>query len=360
MFVNYDIQVIEKKRAGTQSLRDRKGCAEQPPLNLVAFPWGAVMSSARFTVGQLSAEPGEKKYGVVEFLVEGQPYRLPMWLIHGSEAGPTLVVTGGVHAAEYASIAAALELGQSLDPKSLRGRVIVVPVVNMPGFAARSIYVCPLDGKNPNRVFPGDANGTGTEQMADWVFRNVISQADYYVDMHGGDLVEALLPFTIFFRTGNEQVDARSLELAKVFGIPYLVASVSPGSTIAAASCKGIPSILTESGGQGIWTAEQVADHTNGLNRLMLHLQMIPGSMPAAVPFALLEQFLWLRSEHEGFWYPQVAVGETVQSGQTLGCIKDWEGNVLQTAVSPGTGTVLFIVTSLAIHQNDPLFAVGA
>jgi len=254
---------------------------------------GDVILDRTLEVGPLSVELGEKRYGVVEFPVQGQPYRLPLWLINGDEAGPTLVVTGGVHAAEYASIAAALHLGRSLDPKGLRGRVIVVPVVNLPGFAARSIYVCPLDGKNPNRVFPGDAGGTGSEQIADWIFRNVISQADYYVDLHGGDLIEALVPFTIFFRSGNEQVDATSLEMAKIFGIHYLVASESPGSTISAASRAGIPSILSESGGQGIWTAEQVADHTNGLERLMRHLEMIPGSAPEPTPFTLLEQFLW-------------------------------------------------------------------
>lgn len=318
------------------------------------------MSDGTLEVGQLSAVQGEKRYGVVEFPVQGQSYKLPLWLINGDEVGPTLVVTGGVHGAEYASVAAALDLGQTLDPKGLHGRVIVVPVVNMPGFAARSIYVCPLDGKNPNRVFPGDADGSGTEQMADWVFRNVISQADYYVDLHGGDLIEALVPFTIFFRSGNEKVDALSLEMAKVFGIHYLVSSVNPGSTIAAAANAGIPGILTESGGQGIWTAEQVADHTNGLQRLMRHLKMIPGSAPEPTPFTLLEQFLWLRSEHEGFWYPQVSVGETVRAGQQLGYIKDCEGNVLQTALTPSKGTVLFIVSSLAIHENDPLFAVGA
>ena len=318
------------------------------------------MADGKLEVGELSAGRGEKRYGVVEFPVQGQPYKLPLWLIHGTEDGPTLVVTGGIHAAEYASIAAALELGRSLDPKGLCGRVVVVPVVNMPSFAARSIYVCPLDGKNPNRVFPGDAAGTASEQLADWVFRNVISQADYYVDLHGGDLIEALVPFTIFFRSGNEQVDAVSLEMAKIFGIRYLVSSVNPGSTIAAASCAGIPAILTESGGQGIWTAEQVADHTKGLERLMRHLKMIPGAAPEPTPSTLLEQFLWLRSEHEGFWYPQVEVGETVPAGQELGHITDWEGNVLQKGLSPGNGTVLFIVSSLAIHENDPLFAVGA
>jgi predicted deacylase len=269
-------------------------------------------------------------------------------------------VTGGVHAAEYASIAAALDFGRSLDPASLRGRVIVVPVMNMPAFTARSIYVCPLDGRNLNRVFPGDAHGTASEQIADWVFRNVISQADYYVDLHGGDLIEALVPFTIFFRSGNERVDKMSLEMAQVFGIHFLVCSETPGSTFCAASRAGIPSILAESGGQGIWTPEDVALHTNGLHRLMRHLDMTAGGPPEPMPFTLLERFLWLRSEHAGFWYPAVAVNEAVKVGQNLGCVKDCEGRVLQTAVSPADGVVLFIVSSLAINDTDPLLAVGA
>jgi len=270
------------------------------------------------------------------------------------------VVTAGIHAAEYASIAAALELGRSLDPGSLSGRVIVVPIVDMPAFTARSIYVCPLDGKNPNRVFPGNPHGSASEQIADWVFRNVMSQATHYVDLHGGDLIEALVPFTIFFRTGDNRVDEASLEMARVFGIQFLVCSETPGSTFCAASRAGIPSILTEAGGQGIWTAEDVHCHTNGLNRLMRHLKMIPGNAPETVPCTLLERFLWLRSEQDGFWYPAVAVNDQVKAGQNLGVVKNYEGEVLQTAISPADGIVLFIVSSLAINRSDPLLAVGA
>jgi uncharacterized protein len=318
------------------------------------------MSQEILKVGSLSAARGEKIFGVNEFPVQGQPYRLPMWLINGTADGPSLVVTAGVHAAEYASIAAALELGRSLDPANLHGRVIVVPVLDVPAFTARSIYICPLDGKNPNRVFPGNPNGTASEQIADWVFRNVISQAQYYVDLHGGDLNEALVPFTIFFRTGNKRVDDTSLEMAKIFGIDFLVCSETPGSTFCAASRAGIPSILAESGGQGIWTPEHVADHTRGLNRLMRHLGMISGEAPAPASFTLLERFLWLRSEHTAFWYPATSVNDNVKAGQNLGCVKDYEGRVLQTAVSPAQGVVLFVVTSLAINNTDPLLAVGA
>ena len=318
------------------------------------------MSNNVLAVGTLSAGHREKRYGVNEFMVQDRPYRLPMWLINGAGEGPTLVVTAGVHAAEYASIAAALELGRSLDPARLSGRVIVVPVVDMPAFPARSIYVCPLDGKNPNRVFPGNAHGTASEQIADWLFRNVIKQATCYVDLHGGDLIEALVPFTIFSRSGDNRVDEQSLAMAKIFGIRFLVGSEVQGSTVSAAAAAGIPSILTEAGGQGIWAPDDVQWHTNGLTRLMRHLAMTSGGPPEPVPFTLLERFLWLRSDHAGFWYPAVAVNEAVKTGQNLGCVKDCEGHVLQTAVSPADGVVLFIVSSLAINKVDPLLAVGA
>lgn len=318
------------------------------------------MATGTLQVGSLSAAPGDKRFGVNEFPVDGGPYRLPMWLVNGRRDGPTLVVTAGVHPAEYASIAAALQLGQSLDPDRLHGRVIVVPVMNQPAFTARSIYVCPLDGKNLNRVFPGNASGTASEQIAAWVFEQVIRQADYYVDLHGGDLVEALVPFTIFFRSGNARVDETSQEMATAFGIPVLVCSETPGSTFSSASKAGIPAILTEAGGQGIWTREDVALHTDGLERLMRHLRMLDGAPPEPTACTVLSRFLWLRSDYDGFWYPSVPVAATVAEGQPLGEVKDYEGRVLQRANSPADGRVLFIVSSLAINKTDPLLAVGA
>ncbi len=318
------------------------------------------MANQELVVGNLSARAGEKTAGVQEIMVQGKPYAFPMFLINGAKEGPTLAVTGGIHGAEYASIAAALELGQQLEPAALSGRVIVAPVVNVPAFRARSIYICPLDGVNLNRVFPGKADGSASEQIAAWVFQNVIRQANYFVDLHGGDLNEALVPFTIYSRTGNETVDKTSLDMAKVFGIQYLVRSESiAGSTYAAASSAGIPGILTESGAQGIWPPEAVALHSRGLNRLLRHFGMVAGPAPEPLPLTMLDQFVWLRSEHEGFWYPRPSVDDVVRKGQDLGHVTDFQGNILQVAEAPADGRVLFLVSSLAMNKGDPLLAVG-
>jgi predicted deacylase len=107
-------------------------------------------------------------------------------------------------------------------------------------------------------------------------------------------------------------------------------------------------------------SAANIAIADGEIGRLMRYLAMIPGGAPEPLPSALLERFLWLRSEHEGFWYPGVAVGEEVRAGQELGRVTDYEGRVLQDAISPADGRVLFIVSSLAINDTDPLLAVGA
>src|SRR6476646_3686962 len=136
------------------------------------------MAESSLHVAALSAAPGEKRFGINEFMVDGKPYRLPMWLVNGAHDGPALAVTAGVHPAEYASIAAALQFGQTIDPAKVRGRIVVVPVMNLPAFTARSIYVCPLDGKNLNRVFPGDEKGTASQQIAAGGAVNVIRAAE--------------------------------------------------------------------------------------------------------------------------------------------------------------------------------------
>lgn len=316
--------------------------------------------ASELRVGTLSAAPGQKMSGTQTLVLQGHTTKLPVFLINGKADGPTLVVTGGVHGAEYASIEAALRLGRTLQPDRLRGRVIVVPVVDMPAFQARSIYVCPIDGKNPNRFFPGNPNGTAVEQLDDWLYENVMKQGNYYVDLHGGDLNEALVPFTLFQKFGNEKVDRISLEMAKVFGIRYLVSSEVKGSTTSAAAMAGIPGILAESGGQGIWREEDIAAHTNGLNRLMRHLGMIEGPAPEPLPSQVMDRFAWLRSEHDGYYYSKVQVGENVRKDQDLGRVTDFQGNLLQAISAPLDGIVLFLVSSLAMNNGDPLLAIGA
>ena len=133
----------------------------------------------------------------------------------------------------------------------------------------RSIYVNPLDGLNLNRQFPGDRDGSPTQRLAHWLTTEVIAGSDAFVDMHCGDMNEALVSFTGIEETGDAAVDARSRELAEAYGLHYLLIGPSPGTTTTAAAALGIPAVLGEVGGQGRWPMEDVALHAAGFRRVL-------------------------------------------------------------------------------------------
>ena len=168
---------------------------------------------------------------------------------------------------------------------------------------------------------------------------------------------EALVPFVIYAPAGKTEVDQASLSMAESFGIELVVRSETVGTSIFSASHSGIPAILAEAGGQGIWNEETVKIHMVGVKRVMGWLEMIkekPDPHPTKVfPFP------WLYSDYDGLFYPLIRIGEKVSVGQKLGSVCDYFGKELQSAISPTNGTVLFLVTSLAINKGDPLMGIG-
>ena len=115
--------------------------------------------------------------------------KIPLTIINGCEDGPTLLITAGIHGGEYPGIAAAMELGRDIEPADVHGILIMMHPVNIQGFWARREMIVPEDGKNLNRVFPGDPLGTLADKTAYLISSNFFPIADFYVDMHSGDTV---------------------------------------------------------------------------------------------------------------------------------------------------------------------------
>ncbi len=212
---------------------------------------------------------------------------LPFTVVRGAHPGPTLLVTAGIHGSEYASIEAAVRTAR-IDPQALSGTLVVLPIVNVPAYRARSIYINPIDRKNLNRQFPGEVDGTFSQQLAAWLTENAIRGADSFIDLHGGDMIEALTPFTIFANG-----DAKAHELANAFGIPLLISSDPGGMSIAAGFSNSVPTILAEAGGNGLWPEHDVQWLEQGVKRVMQHLDMLEG-MPEA---ALGQELRWITRE---------------------------------------------------------------
>lgn len=71
--------------------------------------------------------------------VEGTELHVPHVLLCGEQPGPTVLITAGIHNAEYVGIQAAIELSNELDVSTLRGNVVLVPLVNRSGFENRTM-----------------------------------------------------------------------------------------------------------------------------------------------------------------------------------------------------------------------------
>jgi len=320
------------------------------------------MSTKALTVGEITAAPGQVARGFLTTDVgRGVTVRMPVVIVNGKADGPVLAVTAGVHGAEYPGIEAAIRLSRTLNPADVRGAVIVVPLVSVPAFQRRAIYVNPLDGINFNRACPGNPTGTITEIMAHLLFKNVVAQADYYVDLHGGDMIEALVPFTLYYKSGNQKVDDASRAMAEAYGIPIILGTtVLRGGTYGAAAAMGKPAILTEAGGQGILDEPSTQTHVTGVRNALRKFGCLPGAPAAVASPTHYSRFVWVAAEQECVYYPKVTVGQQVREGDLLAEFTDLFCDKVGELRSPATGPVLFLVTSPAVNKNDPLMAIGA
>ena len=309
--------------------------------------------------------PGTVRRGMLRFshptLVD---WAWPYTVVRGATDGPRLALISGVHPAEYPAIEANIRFVRALDPVRLSGTVVSLPLVDVPAFLHRTPFVCPIDGKNPNRFFPGDPNGTFTEAMDDAVFRAVVAPSDALVDLHGGDMVEALVPFSIYSPVGGARVNDASAALGRAFGLPYLVASqprpgALGGTTCQAAAAAGVPAIIAEAGSSGLLTEPETRLLVDGVGNALRHLGMLDGAVPEANPIEI-DRFTWLTSPAEGMWYPSVAVGEGVREGQTIGRVGNLYGDTLDEVTAPHDGDVLFITSAPAMRADGLILAIGA
>jgi predicted deacylase len=240
-----------------------------------------------------------------------------------------------------------------------------MPLLNRPGFFERSVYVNPEDGQNLNRAFPGQADGTWSQRFAHHLLNGVVIHFDRAMDMHAGDMVEALEPFLGFRLTNNAEVDQKSREMIDAHGGARWVTQVVPGGDRAgmlygAAAERGVPAILAESGGRGLVEEEAVVRHMNGALNIWRTLGILLDEPPASTtPPRLLSRNEWLRSEHEGVFLCRVQPGDKVAHGQVLGEMVDLLGEHLADITSPAEGIILFTLTSPAIKRDGLLLAVG-
>ena len=283
---------------------------------------------------------------------------LPVWMLCGASDGPTLVLTAGVHGCEYVGIVTLRQLFARLSPAQIRGRVILLPLVNGEGFYAGSKQVVPSDGKNINRVFPPPAEGTMAQEIARTVVEQIYPNADFLLDLHGGDVNEAMTPLVFYPATAAPDVTAQAKAAAQHLEVMYRIPStVQNGLYSYAAQC-GIPALLMEMGGMGLWTEKQVELELRSIQSLMGYLDMGPAPVKN-IRQKEAKEMCYAEAESSGLWFPEVKPEQLISAGQMLGRIEDLEGHILQTVHARWDGIVLYHTVSLGVAAEDALLAYG-
>jgi hypothetical protein len=309
---------------------------------------------------------GERAVGTFTFAGdEGlAKYGWPYIAIAGLVAGPTVLITAGIHAAEYTGIDAAIRIGRSISPDAVRGTILILPLLNRPGFYERSIYVNPEDGDNLNRLFPGKPDGTWGERFAHRLLTEIITKCDNAIDLHAGDLIEDLVPFVIYRETQDAALDERIQGMANAYGARWAVKSAPtgerPGTLMAVAAQNGVAAMLAESGGRGQLIEEDVVRHVTGVTNILRTIGAISGRPERVEPPTVVKSFDWLRSPVEGIFHCHVRVDQVVRARDVVGDITDLVGEPIAAVTAPVSGVVLFTVTSPAIKKGGLLLGIGA
>ncbi len=300
---------------------------------------------------------GEKRQIMVK--PDMETYEIPTTLICGQEPGKTVLVTAQIHAGEYNGTPAVIQAAKAIDPKKLKGNLILMHCVNTSGFWKHHWRTLPEDNFNLNSDYPGRKDGTTGERLANWFVEELFPRVDFILDLHGGSVNEPLTPCLFFPKA--EKVTEEALAAARALDVPYLIASRASGGEYSyAAVYHDIPGLLLERGYGGYCKEEWIAGHRRNIYLLLRHLGMYESDEPAPdYEPKIYEHTIYLESEREGLWYPAVKENDRVKKGQLLGRLEDMFGNILETFYAEGDGVVFYYTGGLSVGKGDSLVAYG-
>ncbi len=246
---------------------------------------------------------------------------IPLTVIANGE-GPTALLTGGNHGDEYEGPIALQNLAATLDPSQVTGRVIILPMMNLPAFAAGR-RCSPIDGGNMNRSYPGRPDGTVTQKIAHFIATRLVPMADIVLDYHSGGRTLDFLPFAAAHILPDKTQEAGCMAAMEAFNAPWSMRMLeidSVGMFDTEVESQGKLFVTTELGGAGTSTAASVAIAKKGVRNLLIHAGILDGDLERGptVMLDMPDERCFVFSEHAALLEPLVDLGDAVEAGQPI------------------------------------------
>ena len=314
------------------------------------------MTDGAFTYDGGIVAPGETqniRYSVSETYL-GDAIKIPVTIINGERPGPTVFLSAAAHGDELNGIEVVREVAHDWDHTDLRGTLVCMPVLNVPGFIAQERYL-PIYDRDLNRSFPGDPGSTSAKRIANRVFRNFIEPCDLGLDFHTSTRGR-----TNMLHVRADMSDRDVARVAKAFASNVIIASEGPeGSLRTEASAAGIPTITIEMG------------EAHRFQRDLIDAALA-GTLSVLAEFGLREEErvmwpgwrtvienagekTWLRADTGGLVEMHHDRGALVEEGDRVCTITNpfKEDNDVVTA--PFTGLLVGILENPLVYPGNPL-----
>ena len=247
-------------------------------------------------------------------------------------------------------------MSNELYVSELHGNVIILPLANRSGFENRTMSMVYEDGKNLNRVFPGDRDGSEADRLAHMLFEVFIRNVDAYIDLHSGDGYESLIPYCYYL--GDTPAEETAKRMVACVNTSYYVRSrCRTGGAYNLASVHGIPSVLIERGQLSLFSREEVEADKADVRNILRCLGVLEGKCVRYPKQQLLEYSD--DAPCTGCWYPEKKVGDWFRKGEKLGEIRDYFGHSLFIEYAPEDGMLLHQCSSLNIIEKGPMVTYG-
>jgi uncharacterized protein len=310
-----------------------------------------------FAIGETHVAPGDRvTVGLqVSTLANAMRMDLPVHVVHGREAGPTMFISGVVHGDEILGLEIVRRVLAQDALKTIRGTLLAIPIVNAFGFLNHSRYM--PDRRDLNRSFPGSDQGSLASLLADLFFREVVKRSQYGIDLHTAALHRSNLP-QVRIAPDNTEL----LRLAEAFSPPVILTSkLRDGSLRQCAGEEGVHVLLYE-GGEALRFDEDAIDAgVKGVLRVMKVLGMIDEA-PAPSAHATLTRSSsshWVRAPEGGILHSVRKAGDKVGLKEPIAIITDPLGTVTVPVFAEDDGIIIGRTNLPIVNRGDALFHIA-
>lgn len=291
---------------------------------------------------------------------DGSDATLIMHELIGEQDGPTIGISGSIHGNENAGSQAIVDLFNILKTMPIKGRILLLPVANPRAMALNRRFT-PLDELNLNREFPGNANGSYSQQLARAISTNFLEKIDKHIDLHSG----TDRPTVDYVYILNDEALSRS------FGSNVLYRPVEDkegtsfdGTTkTVTIDQRGISSVVVELGGGIVDQTPYVKRVVDGVLNMLRFLGTIEGEVVPAPKQIVVNEIAGIRPTQGGWLEPLCPpLGQVIKKGELLGrVVSPYTFEVLEEIKHPYENGIMILshLSRNLVESGDYGFMVG-